>query len=72
MQSPKFRAEDCWIVTNNQERELNAENTDLAREKLRQPPGSVAPQKNKFWGNTEWSPAQTITYPLPTKPGCRR
>lgn len=43
MQSPKFRAEDCWIVTNNQERELNAENTDLAREKLRQPPGSVAP-----------------------------
>lgn len=43
MQRPKFPAEDCWIVTNNQERELNAENTDLAREKLRQPPGSVAP-----------------------------
>lgn len=27
--------EDCWIVTNMQEGELNAKNTDLAREKAR-------------------------------------
>lgn len=30
-------AEDCSVLTNKQERELSAENTDLAREKLRQP-----------------------------------
>lgn len=48
MQRPKFPTEDCRIVTNKQARDLNAKNTDLAREKPRQPQDLEVPRKTNL------------------------
>ena len=48
MQRPKFPTEDRRIVTNKQGRDLNAKNTDFAREKPRQPQDLEVPRKTNL------------------------
>lgn len=48
MQRPQFPTEDCRIVTNKQGSDLNAKNTDLAREKPRQPQDLEVPRKTNL------------------------
>ena len=53
MQRPKFPTEDCRIVTSKQGRDLNAKNTDFAREKPRQPQDLEVPRKTNLGATLE-------------------
>lgn len=70
MQRPTFSTEDCRIMTNKQGRELNAPNTDPAREKPRQPQDLEVPRKTNLGATLEscLDYHLSITY----QPGCGR